>query len=72
MGFVRTFVDRPVATVLLTLAVIFAGIFGYRELAVSALPEVDLPTIQINANLPGANPATMASSVATRANGSRT
>ncbi|WP_439545617.1 efflux RND transporter permease subunit [Sandarakinorhabdus sp.] len=65
MGFVRIFVERPVATVLLTLAVIFAGIFGYRELAVSALPEVDLPTIQIQASLPGANPGTMAASVAT-------
>ena len=65
MGFVRVFVERPVATVLLTLAVIFAGIFGYRELAVSALPEVDLPTIQIQASLPGANPGTMAASVAT-------
>ena len=65
MGFVRIFVERPVATVLLTLAVIFAGIFGYRQLAVSALPEVDLPTIQIQASLPGANPGTMAASVAT-------
>lgn len=65
MGFVRVFVERPVATVLLTLAIIFAGIFGYRELAVSALPEVDLPTIQIQAGLPGANPGTMAASVAT-------
>jgi len=65
MGFVRTFVERPVATTLLTLAMIFAGIFGYRQLAVSALPEVDLPTIQIQASLPGANPGTMAASVAT-------
>ena len=62
---VRLAVDRPVATVLLSLAIIFAGIFGYRQLPVSALPEVDLPTIQISAGLPGANPATMASSVAT-------
>jgi HAE1 family hydrophobic/amphiphilic exporter-1 len=62
---VRLAVDRPVATVLLSLALIFAGIFGYRQLPVSALPEVDLPTIQISANLPGANPATMAASVAT-------
>ncbi|MBC7506883.1 MAG: efflux RND transporter permease subunit [Sandarakinorhabdus sp.] len=62
---VRLAVERPVATVLLSLAIIFAGIFGYRQLPVSALPEVDLPTIQISANLPGANPATMASSVAT-------
>ncbi len=65
MGFVRLAVERPVATVLLSLALIFAGIFGYRQLPVSALPEVDLPTIQVSANLPGANPAVMASSVAT-------
>ena len=65
MSIARLSVERPVATVLLSLAIIFAGIFGYRQLPVSALPEVDLPTIQISANLPGANPATMASSVAT-------
>ena len=65
MSIVRLAVERPVATLLLSLAIIFAGIFGYRQLPVSALPEVDLPTIQISANLPGANPATMASSVAT-------
>jgi HAE1 family hydrophobic/amphiphilic exporter-1 len=65
MGFIRLAVERPVATVLLSLAIIFAGFFGYRQLPVSALPEVDLPTIQVEARLPGANPATMASSVAT-------
>lgn len=65
MGFVRLCVERPVATILLTLAVVFGGLFGYRQLAVSALPEVDLPTIQIEASLPGANPGTMAASVAT-------
>nr|WP_310522820.1 efflux RND transporter permease subunit [Polymorphobacter sp.] len=65
MGIVRLAVERPVATVLLSLAIIFAGFFGYRQLPVSALPEVDLPTIQVEARLPGANPATMASSVAT-------
>ncbi len=64
-GLVGTAVSRPVATVLLSLAIIFAGIFGYRQLPVSALPEVDLPTIQVEAQLPGANPATMATSVAT-------
>ena len=64
-GIVRLAVDRPVATVLLSLAIIFAGFFGYRQLPVSALPEIDLPTIQVSANLPGANPATMATSVAT-------
>jgi HAE1 family hydrophobic/amphiphilic exporter-1 len=65
MGFARFFVARPVATVLLTLAVMFAGYFGYRQLPVAALPDVDMPTIQISANLPGANPGTMASAVAT-------
>ncbi len=65
MGFVRLCVERPIATILLTLAVVFGGLFGYRQLAVSALPEVDLPTIQIEASLPGANPGIMAASVAT-------
>ncbi|WP_310496812.1 efflux RND transporter permease subunit [Sandarakinorhabdus sp.] len=65
MSLVRIFVERPVATVLLTFAILFAGLFGYRQLPVSALPEVDLPTIQIQASLPGANPSTMATSVAT-------
>ena len=59
MGFVRLCVERPIATILLTLAVVFGGLFGYRQLAVSALPEVDLPTIQIEASLPGANPSIM-------------
>ncbi|WP_017669347.1 efflux RND transporter permease subunit [Sandarakinorhabdus sp. AAP62] len=65
MGFVRLCVERPIATILLTLAVVFGGLFGYRQLAVSALPEVDLPTIVIEASLPGANPGIMAASVAT-------
>lgn len=65
MSFIRLAVERPVATILLSLALIFAGFFGYRQLPVSALPEIDLPTIQVSAQLPGANPATMASSVAT-------
>jgi hydrophobe/amphiphile efflux-1 (HAE1) family protein len=65
MSWIRAFVDRPIATILLTIAIIAAGIFGYRQLPVAALPQVDFPTIQIGANLPGANPATMASAVAT-------
>ena len=65
MGFVRLAVERPVATILLTLAIVFGGLFGYRTLPVAALPQVDLPTIQIEARLPGANPSTMATSVAT-------
>ncbi|UAJ11242.1 efflux RND transporter permease subunit [Glacieibacterium megasporae] len=65
MTWIRAFVDRPIATILLTIAIIAAGIFGYQQLPVAALPQVDFPTIQISANLPGANPATMASAVAT-------
>ncbi len=65
MNWIRAFVDRPIATILLTIAIIAAGIFGYQQLPVAALPQVDFPTIQISANLPGANPATMASAVAT-------
>lgn len=65
MNWVRAAVERPVATILLTFAIIMAGVFGYRQLPVSALPQVDFPTIQISASLPGANPSTMASAVAT-------
>jgi len=52
-------------TSLVMLAILIFGIFGYRYLAVSDLPNVDFPTIQVSAGLPGANPETMASSVAT-------
>ncbi len=65
MQWIRLAVERPVATILLSLAIVFAGLFGYRQLPVSALPQVDLPTIQITANLAGANPSVMATSVAT-------
>jgi len=58
-------IRRPVFTTLLMLAIVVAGIAGYRQLAVSALPRVDFPTISVSANLPGASPETMASSVAT-------
>jgi len=57
-------IHRPVFTILLTLAIIVGGFAGYRTLAVSALPRVDFPTIQVTANLPGASPETMAASVA--------
>ncbi|MEJ0062922.1 MAG: efflux RND transporter permease subunit [Alphaproteobacteria bacterium] len=50
---------------MLTLAIVVGGIAGYRTLAISALPRVDFPTIQVSANLPGASPETMAASVAT-------
>ena len=58
-------IRRPVFTVLLMVALLVGGIAGYQQLAVSALPRVDFPTIQVTANLPGASPKTMASSVAT-------
>ena len=57
-------IRRPVLTTLLTASLIVFGIFGYRLLAVAALPAVDFPTIQITATLPGASPETMAASVA--------
>ena len=59
------FIKRPVMTTLLQLAIVMFGIMGYRALPVSDLPTVDFPTIQVNANLPGANPETMAAAVAT-------
>ena len=65
MSWIKAFVDRPIATILLTVAIIAAGVIGYTQLPVAALPQVDFPTIQISASLPGANPATMASAVAT-------
>jgi hydrophobe/amphiphile efflux-1 (HAE1) family protein len=65
MNISSTFIRRPVATSLLTIAILLAGIIAYRYLPVAPLPEVDFPTIQVQAQLPGANPETMASSVAT-------
>jgi multidrug efflux pump len=59
------FIRRPVATSLLAAAILLAGILAYSHLPVAALPHVDFPTIQVQANLPGASPETMASSVAT-------
>ncbi|HEV8532426.1 MAG TPA: multidrug efflux RND transporter permease subunit [Methylomirabilota bacterium] len=58
-------IRRPVGTTLLTLALVIAGILGYRLLPVAPLPRVDFPTIQVSAALPGASPETMASAVAT-------
>ncbi len=61
----RIFIERPIMTALITFAVLLFGIVGYRALPVSELPSVDYPTIQVTAALPGANPETMAASVAT-------
>ena len=59
------FIRRPVATTLVMLGILLFGVMGYRLLPVSDLPNVDFPTISVNANLPGANPETMAAAVAT-------
>jgi multidrug efflux pump len=59
------FIRRPVATTLLMIGVALAGMLGYRELPVAALPQVDYPTIVVATNLPGASPETMASAVTT-------
>src|SRR3954468_533270 len=65
MNLSRPFVERPVATTLLTLGIALAGIIGFRLLPVSPLPQVDFPTISVTATLPGASPETMAATVAT-------
>src|SRR6185437_13658366 len=59
------FVQRPVMTILVMIGILIFGIVGYRLLPVNALPNVDFPTIQVQAQLPGASPDTMASAVAT-------
>ncbi len=59
------FIKRPVATTLVMLALVFFGVVSYFELPVSEMPAIDFPTIQVTANLPGADPETMASAVAT-------
>jgi hydrophobe/amphiphile efflux-1 (HAE1) family protein len=63
--FSAPFIKRPVATFLLSIAVILAGAVAYKMLPVSSLPQVEYPVISVNASLPGADPETMASSVAT-------
>lgn len=65
MNLISLFVHRPVMTVLCMAGIVLFGIEGYRSLPVSDLPSIDFPTVQVSANLPGAGPETMASSVAT-------
>jgi len=65
MSISTPFIHRPVATTLLLVAVTMGGGIGYTLLPVSALPEVDFPTIMVSAGLPGASPDVMAASVAT-------
>ncbi len=63
-GFSEIFIRRPVATTLLMLALLLVGLVAYPQLPVAPLPQIDFPTITISAQLPGASPETMASSVA--------
>jgi HAE1 family hydrophobic/amphiphilic exporter-1 len=60
----QLFIRRPITTTLIMVAILLFGIFAYRLLPVSDLPNVDFPTIQVSASLPGASPDTMASAVA--------
>ncbi len=63
MNISAPFILRPIATALLAVAVLLAGLMGFRQLSVSSLPQVDFPTIQVTTQLPGANPDTIASLV---------
>jgi multidrug efflux pump len=65
MNFSAPFIQRPIATTLLTIAIALAGIGAFSVLPVSPLPQVDFPTVSVSASLPGASPEIMASSVAT-------
>ena len=65
MNLAALFIKRPISTALMMLAILLFGIVAYRALPVSDLPNVDFPTIQVNASLPGASAETMAASVAT-------
>src|SRR5271166_2968477 len=64
MGFSAPFIHRPVATILLAIGLLLSGIVAYRFLPISALPSIDIPTIVVFAARPGADPETMANSVA--------
>jgi multidrug efflux pump len=64
MSISEPFIRRPVGTALLTIALALGGVIAFRLLPVAPLPQVEFPTIQVTANLPGASPETMASSVA--------
>lgn len=64
-GISELFIQRPITTTLVMVGIVLFGLIGYAALPVSDLPTVDYPTINVNASLPGANPETMAASVAT-------
>ena len=65
MNISAPFIERPIATSLLMAAIALVGIIAYPLLPRAPLPQVDFPTISVSAQLPGASPETMASSVAT-------
>ena len=65
MSLSTLFIERPIATTLLTIGVALAGIFAFFKLPVAPLPQVEFPTIVVNAQMPGASPETMATAVAT-------
>jgi len=65
VNFSAPFVKRPVGTTLLAIAVLLAGTIAFKLLPVAPLPQVDFPTINIRASLPGASPDVMAATVAT-------
>ena len=65
MNISKPFIDRPIATILLTIAITLVGITAFQLLPVAPLPQVDFPTISVSASLPGASPETMAATVAT-------
>src|SRR2546426_12109468 len=65
MNLAEIFIRRPIMTTLVTSSILIFGLMAYRYLPVNDLPNVDYPTIQVGASLPGANPETMASAVAT-------
>ena len=65
------FIRRPIATSLLTLALLMAGVLAYTRLPVAPLPQFEYPVVSVQAGLPGASPETMASSVAASASSRR-
>src|SRR3984957_3348475 len=65
MNISATFIGKPIATILLMVAILLLGLIGYELLPVAALPEIDSPTIQVTARLPGADAQTVAATVAT-------
>ena len=65
MNLSRLFIERPVATLMLVLAMALFGALAYTQLPVNDLPQVDFPTLRVSTSLPGANPETMANTVAT-------